>query len=482
MLLCAPFGRDVVVQECAGKRKLQSKLIFFNTTKQFQQQRKHLTVVRMSTKWKTKRSLLISCAFPILCVNSAFQFNEVTKSRVLGRTSAFKQLTSQALSASNTSNHDSASRKRIQISTKDYVKHVVKSLKNVRGGGQLHQQGKLARDAKQRRKRMYAMCLGIVFIWITSGTLFYSKINDWPLPQSFFYAVDAGMSIGFCTDVFEVKRTSKLFTVLYILLGASCVGGALALFIKDILEGVVDLRHEAYESLLAENLVQRFDVLGTGKISYSKFRIMVEEWVGRKIDDEGFTKICRRFDPLDTGQIKTRHFVEKCHKIEALLSTNGPLYSKNKAVRILAQAWETVNRSNQRIYYILLTWILAGMLWGVKRQGWDIITSAHFAVSALATGGLTGVSADIFENEPYQSVSKINLNLIYSQPSVNSKGILPTEPAIFCGLYCLFGIPLFALTLGHFARLLVECKSYVLCSYAIILSISFDILDGILLF
>jgi hypothetical protein len=74
------------------------------------------------------------------------------------------------------------------------------------------------------------------------------------------------------------------------------------------------------------------------------------------------------------------------------------------------------------------------MLWGVKRQGWDVITSAHFAVSALATGGLTG-------------------------PSVNSEGILPTEPAIFCGLYCLFGIPLFALTLGHFARLLVE--SYV---------------------
>lgn len=382
----------------------------------------------MSTKWKTKRSLLILCAFPILCVNSAFQLNEVSKSRVLGHTRSFKQLASQALYASNTANHDSKSRKRVQISTKDYVKHVVKSFKNVRGGGQLHQQGKLARDAKQRRKRLYAMCLGIVFVWITSGTLFYSKINDWPLPQSFFYAVDAGMSIGFCTDVFEVKRTSKLFTVLYILLGASCVGGALALFIKDILEGVVDLRHEAYESLLAENLVQRFDTLGTGKISYSKFRIMVEEWVGRKIDDEGFTKICRRFDPLDTGQIKTRHFVEKCHKIEALLSTNGPLYSKNKAVRILAQAWETVNRSNQRIYYILLTWILVGMLWGVKRQGWDIITSAHFAVSALATGGLTGVSADTLMNRINQFQKSILTWFIHSPVSIAKEYYLQSQP------------------------------------------------------
>lgn len=69
--------------------------------------------------------------------------------------------------------------------------------------------------------------------------------------------------------------------------------------------------------------------------------------------------------------------------------------------------------------------------WGHKRQGWDLITSTHFAISALATGGLTG-------------------------PEVNAMGILPTEPALFCGFFCLFGIPLFALTLGQFARVLVE--------------------------
>jgi len=53
-------------------------------------------------------------------------------------------------------------------------------------------------------------------------------------------AVDAGMSIGFCTDVAETKLGSKAFTVIYILLGASVVGGALALFIQDIVEGVFD--------------------------------------------------------------------------------------------------------------------------------------------------------------------------------------------------------------------------------------------------
>ena len=421
--------------------------------------------MRMIAKWRTRGGLLIFYIFPIICINSAFQLNSVSSSRVLVQYKrSFKHRTSQELHSSNSSNCHGESKKKVQISSKDYAKHVFKMFTNVRGGGKLQQQGKLARDEKQRRKRMYIMCLGIVFVWITSGTLFYSKMNNWPLPQSFFYAVDAGMSIGFCTDVFEVKKTSKLFTVLYILLGASCVGGALALFIKDILEGVVDLRHEAYEKLLAENLVQRFDTLGTGKISYSQFRIMIEEWVGRKMSEEGFTKIYRRFDPLETGQIKTRYFVEKCHNIEALLSTSGPLYSKHKAIRLLAQGWETVSRSNQRIYYILLSWILAGMIWGVKRQGWDVITSAHFAVSALATGGLTGVSADIILiiDSPIYSKNLKFIYIFHLQPSVNSEGILPTEPAIFCGLYCLFGIPLFALTLGHFARLLVECKSNLL--------------------
>jgi hypothetical protein len=52
-------------------------------------------------------------------------------------------------------------------------------------------------------------------------------------------------------------------------------------------------------------------------------------------------------------------------------------------------------------------------------------------VSALATGGLTA-------------------------PEVNPEtGILAAEPAIFCGIYCLLGIPLFALMLGQFAKLLI---------------------------
>mmetsp|Transcript_18564 Transcript_18564/g.42272 ORF Transcript_18564/g.42272 Transcript_18564/m.42272 type:complete len:215 (-) Transcript_18564:8-652(-) len=87
--------------------------------------------------------------------------------------------------------------------------------------------------------------------------------------------------------------------------------------------------------------------------------------------------------------------------------------------------------SENRIYSAFVAWVILGVVWGMLDQKWDPITATHFAISALATGGLTA-------------------------PPVNSDGILPTRPSIFCGCYCLFGIPLMAITFGHFARALVS--------------------------
>jgi hypothetical protein len=94
----------------------------------------------------------------------------------------------------------------------------------------------------------------------------------------------------------------------------------------------------------------------------------------------------------------------------------------------LQQAWQQLKH---RIYVVFCLWLSIGILLGKMHKYWDPITAIHFAVSALATGGLTA-------------------------PEVNADGILPAEPAIFCGVFCLLGIPLFALTLGHFALMLVS--------------------------
>ena len=108
------------------------------------------------------------------------------------------------------------------------------------------------------------------------------------------------------------------------------------------------------------------------------------------------------------------------------------VHCKSFATRIYDVISNIITNEYNRIYLIFVLWVGMGITWGMKSQHWDIITATHFAVSALATGGLTAPPVD------------------------SATGILPTGPALFCGFYCLFGIPLMALTLANFARVLVS--------------------------
>ena len=155
-----------------------------------------------------------------------------------------------------------------------------------------------------RRSLIYLEVLGIVLLWVATGTLFYSHHNGWPLAQSFFYAVDAGMSIGFCTDVREKLISSRAFTIVYILLGASVVGGALALFVEDTMESVLEASTRGYRRLLAMEAFLRSDSDKDGSISYSDFGVLIG-WRrgadGGPVERRSFERLCRRFDPMSTG-------------------------------------------------------------------------------------------------------------------------------------------------------------------------------------
>lgn len=282
--------------------------------------------------------------------------------------------------------------------------------------------------------RMYLRCMGIVVIWVTSGTLFYSFCNDWPLPQSFFYAVDAGMSIGFCTDVAEIKLVSKAFTIVYILLGASVVSGALALFIQDAVEGISEPRTREYQLFLEKDAFQRANVSKTGKLSFDEFKSLIRISSSTALSDDEIMKLWTKFDRMKDNVIHFEEFTGTYRSVKDLVQSiqteqhttrRGLLLSQFKTK--VQQAWQLENR----IYLCWLFWVMIGVLWGIFDQKWDPITATHFSISALATGGLTA-------------------------PQVDSNGILPAEPSIFCGIFCLIGIPLFAVTLAHFAMALVE--------------------------
>lgn len=286
--------------------------------------------------------------------------------------------------------------------------------------------------------RMYMRCMGIVTLWITTGTIFYAVCNDWPLPQSFFYAVDAGMSIGFCvSEVYETKLISKAFTIVFILLGASVISGSLALFIQDALENLVTPSVDEYQVLLERETFEKADIDRTGVLNYSEFETLIQSNFA-PISQEDIHRLWTKFDRLKDGVIHFEEFVGYFRGIDLLIERlkiqhkdrhkKNPFYRIASIFQILFQrAWQLENR----IYTVFLLWISVGIGWGMIDQKWDPITATHFAVSALATGGLTA-------------------------PDVNADGILPPDPAIFCGVFCLLGIPLFALTLGHFARVLVS--------------------------
>lgn len=309
--------------------------------------------------------------------------------------------------------------------------------------------------------KMYYACMGIVTLWMATGTLFYSYTNEWPLPQSFFYAVDAGMSIGFCTDVAETKLVSKAFTIIYIIMGASVVGGALALFIEDIVDGVVEGERKKnnivitkeYQLLLGKEAFEKLDVSQSDSLTRDEFGMLLK-FVRSKnpnakpLSEDDIDVLWSKFDRIEDEAIRFEEFEGTYRGIEGLLDsmlTSNTLSSRSfegheqTTLRSLMTSIATkvssfskpIMASENRIYVVFLAWVILGIVWGMLDQGWDPITATHFAISALATGGLTA-------------------------PPVDANGILPPEPAIFCGLYCLFGIPLMAITFGHFARVLVS--------------------------
>lgn len=284
--------------------------------------------------------------------------------------------------------------------------------------------------------RMYLSCMFIVCAWVVVGTIFYSYFNHWPLAQAFFYAIDAGMSIGFCTDVEETKLVSKAFTIVYILLGASVVGGALALFIQDAVEGVSAPVTKEYQLFLEREVFQRADISQSGSLSYEEFKtLLLSSIMEPTLTEVDITKLWKKFDRLKDGTIHFEEFVGTFRGIKRLVASLQSQQKHSNPFRILLlqlkmkvqQAWQLENR----IYVCCIIWILVGIVWGKLDQKWDLITATHFSISALATGGLTA-------------------------PQVNKEGILPAKPSIFCGVFCLLGIPLFALALGHFATALVQ--------------------------
>jgi hypothetical protein len=74
----------------------------------------------------------------------------------------------------------------------------------------------------------------VVVLWVILGTLFYKYYLNWTFYNSFFYAVQAGLSIGFGNITENNEDGTHVFTIFFVLLGSSIVSGSMGLFIQWI--------------------------------------------------------------------------------------------------------------------------------------------------------------------------------------------------------------------------------------------------------
>ncbi len=77
------------------------------------------------------------------------------------------------------------------------------------------------------------IALFVYFVWVWVGILWYMYYNDWTMGTSYFYALEAGLSIGFCNPV-EKDDYSKLFTIFYVVVGSTLVSGCLGALTTQI--------------------------------------------------------------------------------------------------------------------------------------------------------------------------------------------------------------------------------------------------------
>ncbi len=104
----------------------------------------------------------------------------------------------------------------------------------------------------------YLKVLVIWMCWLAIGTVFYSLQFDLGWSKGFYMAVNVGYAIGWVYPV-ENTQSSEIFSIIFILTGASAIAAALSFFAQSVINSsrkwyhdVVrqdDLAHESHRCM-----------------------------------------------------------------------------------------------------------------------------------------------------------------------------------------------------------------------------------------
>mmetsp|Transcript_74872 Transcript_74872/g.219341 ORF Transcript_74872/g.219341 Transcript_74872/m.219341 type:complete len:418 (+) Transcript_74872:66-1319(+) len=309
-------------------------------------------------------------------------------------------------------------------------------------------------------KKALILCTIVVVGWLLLGTFVYkiagncstdascaagelveTEVCGWSLQESFYYSVQAGLSIGFGL-LPETEEGSRLYTVFHVMVGSSIVGGILALFMTlaisrhhadaDREERILArhcqrLHRDGYKGFKLEELRglmrrhPRFyrDILELVESDHATVESKMDTFLQmtdkerRKAVDELIVEAHSQEDQLKGGRLSMDQLKE--------------LDSRERGIKYKLQTMLAAHYSFVVVWGLFCFWMLLGIIYGVVAEKWSFIQSLYFAVSTCSTGGL-------------QSVTR----------SPDGWHVL------FAAFFALIGVPMYGAALGTFANVIVD--------------------------
>jgi len=178
-----------------------------------------------------------------------------------------------------------------------------------------------------------ALLIYVWVAWMFLGALFYNQMIGWSFTTSFYYSVQAGMSVGYGA-LYETDDRTRIYSVFHVLLGSSFVVYALSNIMGTFLE-----EHNTWHISLKKNLSAKLQ----------KEELSIEDAPAAKTIEHS---ACYRFILRKIKGLKKP-------KIQKRLAT-GTLF---------------------------LIWIMLGIMYGIVREKFSFIQALWFSITSLSTGG-----------------------------------------------------------------------------------------------
>jgi len=273
------------------------------------------------------------------------------------------------------------------------------------------------------------------------GGIVQVRYESWTVAQSFYYSVQAGLSIGYGL-LSEGKESSRLFTVFYILAGSSFIVGALVYFIEISLCQQEEWQSEEEKKLAKFSACIKADgYAGFNLGQLHELMICYPEHMRDVVFrlENDYQKVQDTMQEFSESSLSQRARMvdsilkDACSKLEEfenhVVSIPDLLKMHLQEASWRQRAWHFLCAHTTMTRELLATiiWATIGILYVCIAEDASFISGLYFAVTSMSTAG-------------FYAVTSTASGSVYW----------------FTGIYCLIGVPLYAFLLGSYANILVE--------------------------